>query len=351
MTARPRRRIMRTMAGSRETARERRESATRACAITLAAAAAGLSSLGGCWAAHARGPADDAGALDAGPPPIDAAPPPLDAHAPVDAWRPIDAGPEDAGARCEGATREVPQHVCLFRATGALPAGAPSSLLLTYSACLCEVRACVARVEGGAISLETWTCPEPEECDECTRELTCEVPAAEAGEYALVLDGRSIGTIEARPDRPVSVAHPTCWGIQEALDPALECPLRSAAPGEGAIELCHRTLEDVGTFARIELRYRAPACEPPGECRAWLDGRLVRVAWAPLACAPECEGEPPIAHSVHCVSPALRDGDYEIVVEGSPALRSSLEVRDVFTPGPTRCVGVTGGGGAIPSAR
>ena len=297
---------------------------------------AGSLALAGCWASHEPGAAarSDAGAdarvaRDAS---LDA---PRDASFPRDVPAPRDAG-HDASA-CEGAFEEIPLHACLFEATGALPAGLPSSIRLAYSACLCDARTCLAHVEGGAIVLDTFSCPETSDCDECDDELLCPVPALPEGDYELRLDGRALATVPVRPRMPVTVARPTCWGLQDELPEGLACAWPGAAvPSVG--ELCHRELEDVGTFVRIELRYAAPPCEPPGECRAELDGRTVRVTGTRLPCDPSCAGEPATLHALHCVSPPLREGDYEIVAPGTPELRSPLRVRDVFTPGATRCV-------------
>ena len=289
----------------------------------------GMILLAGCYAAH------DAPGRDSSIEPIDAA---IDSA--VDG--PIDAGVDaarDAGldaGLCLGASTEPLLHLCSFESQGALPAGEPATLSLFRAECLCaDARGCDVRVAGTTIDLDTWRCPEDEECDDCTADLACPIPPLAPGVYAVRVDGLPVATIAAVSGPPVT--RPTCW---DAQDDRLGVRCAGSPVALPPREICHRPLEDVGTQVEITLAQTVPACIVPAECRATLEGRRILLTATALTCGGDggCGG-PSVERITRCITPPLRDGDYTIHVEGT-AVESPLRIRDITGRGEVVCAPV-----------
>jgi hypothetical protein len=150
------------------------------------------------------------------------------------------------------------------------------------------------------------------------------------------VDGRYVGTIPVAPAEPVTIARPFCIGLPDDREPPMCTGDRLPAT---AIEVCHRELEDVGTFVAVDVRLECvSACRSVGQCRAQLDGRRVMIEVEERQCTETCTdcGD---EHVARCTTPPLRAGEYTIVVHtgtGTPS-ETRLTVRDVTSPGPTRC--------------
>jgi hypothetical protein len=278
----------------------------------------------GCYRAHERGDAGRELAIDAG---RDGG---RDSGRDAGRDAGIDAG-SDAGIDsgiCEGAIEERIDNVCSFDRLGAIPAREASSLYLWYARCSCG-RMCNASVRGDRVELDTFTCPVP--CDECSNDGACELPALEEGDYRLVLDGEDVGVLPVRVrdlDRGTF-----CFAVpHRATVSSCDWPPSAVVP----TRLCHRSLEDVGTFVRFDLELDCDAgCALPASCTARLEARTIFVTPGTVSCSSEC---PPCAerNRISCASPPLRTGDYRVIVEGA-GLISHFTVRDVFDPGPTIC--------------
>jgi hypothetical protein len=305
----------------------------RALAVALVS-----TSLVGCYASHTLGDADPA----------------LDAHAPTrDAWALSDT-PElsrDAGtdarevpdASCEP-IEEASTRFCVLTPTGAIPAGEPYTLRVERSLCLCEGRSCAVRVTDERLELSIETCELPITCDECTSEVECAIPPLEEGRYEVVVDGVFSGSVRAAPRRMVMDAQPACWAIPDAPDASLACTGNLAVrPGTG--QLCHRTLEDVGTFVSFDVTVDCGGCfDWSAGCEAIRESsRSVLVRPRLQACeCPTCGAceDVCVPQTVRCQTPPLRDGTYDVVVEredGTRVTASRLEVRDIDVPGPIGC--------------
>jgi hypothetical protein len=292
----------------------------------------GVLLLAGCYAAHGA-PRRDASIepIDAA---IDAAVDAVDAG--VDAG--LDAGRDaglDAGL-CVGVSIEPLLHLCSFESQGALPAGEPATLSLFRAECVCaDSRGCDVRVDGTTIELDTWRCPESEECDDCTADLACAIPPLAPGVYGVQVDGLPVATIAAVSGPPI--ARPTCWDVQDDL---VEVRCAGSPVAFSPREICHRPLEDVGTQVEITLAQTVPACIVPAECRATLEGRRIVVTATALTCAgADGCGGPSVERIARCITPPLRDGDYTILVEGS-AIESPLRIRDITGRGEVVCASV-----------
>jgi hypothetical protein len=297
--------------------------------------------LTGCYLSRARDPGD--ARLDATPA-LDAmvldAPAPFDGTPPRDAPPPIDAPSSVDAPSCAPEDRVT--TVCAVSGTGTLPSSRPFSLPLRWSSCRCEAtRSCTVRVEGGVIDVRTENCRSDVVCDECTTETACDVPALAPGAYRLLIDGIDTASMNVEPEPP-RVSRPTCWEVPPRRDESLVCaPERVSELRPG--RLCWRSVEDVGSNARLTLTAGCRSCfDQSGGCRVVRDGTTLRVEPTLFSCdCPVCDGcaEPCSALEIACRTPALRDGTYDVVVQEGP--RSTpvgrLEVRDVAGPGPETC--------------
>jgi len=299
-----------------------------------------LAILGGCYIAHERV------ALDAG---TDAAAVRIDAareDAPA-AVRP-DVG-TDAFVAADAMCIELEERslrFCVLTPSGTIPEGAPFALPVERSMCLCEQRVCDVSVADGRIDLTLRTCDVDVVCSECTSEATCTLPPLRRGTYEVRVGGLYSGAVEVAAPEMVSEARPACWAIPDPPDESLLCGGNLAArPGPGL--LCHRTLEDVGTAARFSVTFECAGCfDWSAGCEARRDSsRTILLRPRLQACdCPECGACDPAVcfpQTVVCETPALRDGNYEVVVERVPGERrsaSTLMVRDIIEAGPSVCV-------------
>ena len=69
---------------------------------------------------------------------------------------------------------------------------------------------------------------------------------------------------------------------------------------------------------------------------------LLRPRLQTCACVESCGCDPDVCfpQTVRCQTPALRDGEYDVILAGPDGTRASvsrLEVRDVGSPGPVEC--------------
>jgi hypothetical protein len=289
----------------------------------------------GCWSSHAREERD--ASLDA---PRDARAPDVPPEVPDggrDAPEPLDA------PACDVDPDDTVVTVCAVSGSGALPAMRPFSLLLRWTACRCETgRTCRVSVEDGVVDVRTESCREDVACDDCSFETTCEVPALALGTYRLLVDGVDAAEVAVTPE-PAGVSRPACWELPAAPDAALVCPPGRVTDVRPA-RLCWRSVEDVGTNVAFSLTSTCRSCfDWTGGCRVVRDGARLRVEPTLRSCeCPTCGAcaEVCTAVEVACRSPALRDGDYEVVLqEGDVATTAgTLVVRDVSGPGPEVCV-------------
>ncbi len=295
----------------------------------------------GCYVSHDD---RDASSLDAAPFDVrrDAG---LDAG--LDAAGGPDAAPLDAhvaeDARCE-TLEERSVRLCVLTPTGEIPEEEPYTLRLERSLCLCAGRRCDVSVrDDGRVDLSLLTCATGAPCDECTREAECALPPLPRGDHEVWVDGVYSGALHVAPRRTVTEARPTCWAIPDAPPEGDACDgaIRSE-PASG--EICHRTVEDVGTFVRFTLTLACSACDDwSAGCEAVRDsarGILLRPRLQRCECAScgLCETCTPV--SVVCETPPLRDGTYDVLVEsadGTRTVASSLRVEDVDVPGPSAC--------------
>jgi hypothetical protein len=305
-----------------------------ALAITLAPMI-----LTGCYASHGLGD----GGLS-----IDAQVARRDAGNEPDATGPsLDAGtdaPEPSDASCVRID-ERSVRFCVLTPTGAIPAAETYFLRIERSMCLCESRTCATRVSGRRIELTTETCDLDIVCDECTSEQECVIPPLEEGSYDVLVDGVFSGTVRAAPRRMVMDAQPACWAIPDAPDDSLLCAGNVVERSSGG-QICHRTLEDVGTFVSFDVTFDCGGCfDWSAGCEAIRESaRSVLVRPRLQACeCPTCGACAPdvcVPQTVRCQTPALRDGSYDVTVEredGTRHVASSLRVEDVDVPGPSVC--------------
>jgi hypothetical protein len=297
------------------------------------------STLSGCYASHGLG---DGGL------PIDAEVVRRDAGTEPDATAlPLDAGVdarEIPDASCER-IEERSVRFCVLTPTGTIPAGDPYTVRLERSMCLCEGRTCATRVTEGRLELTTETCDLPIVCDECTSELECAIPPLDEGSYDVFVDGVFSGTVRAAPRRMVMDAQPACWAIPDAPDDSLTCAGNVVERPSGG-QICHRRLEDVGTFVSFDVTFDCAGCfDWSAGCEAIRESsRNVLVRPRVQACeCPTCGACAPdvcVPQTVRCQTPPLRDGSYEVIVEredGTRVSASRLEVRDIDVPGPIEC--------------
>ena len=297
--------------------------------------------LAGCYASRARGSGDagaDVRAFDA---PVFDAPSSFDGPSPSDVPPGRDAPVSVDAPSCAPEDRVT--TVCAVSGTGTLPASRPFALQLRWSSCRCEAsRSCRVRVEGGVIDVRTENCRSDEVCDDCSNETACDVPALAPGAYRLLVDGIDTASMNVEPEPP-RISRPTCWEVPPRREDSLVCgPERLAEVRPG--RLCWRSVEDVGSNARLTLTASCRSCfDRSGGCRVVRDGTTLRLEPTLVSCdCPVCDGcaEPCSALEIACRTPALRDGTYEVVLEEGPRATSvgRLEVRDVAGPGPETCV-------------
>lgn len=309
-----------------------------ALAITLPSIALASSTLSGCYASHGLG--DGGRSIDAEVVTRDAGTEPDAMALLLDAGTDAPALPDASCTRIE----ERSVRFCVLTPTGTIPAGDPYTLRLERSMCLCEGRTCTTRVSGSRLELDTETCDLPIVCDECTSELECTIPPLEEGSYEVFVDGVLSGTVRAAPRRMVMDAQPACWAVPDAPDDSLRCAGNVVErPLEG--QLCHRPLEDVGTFVSFDVTIDCAACfDWSAGCEAVRESsRSVLVRPRLQACeCPTCGAceDVCVPQTVRCQTPPLRDGTYDVVVErgdGTRVTASRLEVRDIDVPGPIEC--------------
>lgn len=298
----------------------------------------------GCYAAHPR-EGGDAGSPDARRTDTGGAPP----DAGTDATRPPADAPPDALVSPDAACMDVAERstrVCVLTPTGTIPAEEPYTLRVERSLCLCEARSCDVRVSGERIDLALRTCAGDVLCSECTTEAECPLPPMPEGTRQLWVDGVFAGSVRAEPRRMVTEAQPACWAIPERPDESLVCTA-NVVERPGPSQLCHRMLEDVGTHVAFELTLECAGCfDWSAGCEAIRESsRSVLLRPRLQACdCPSCGAcEPGVCFPqvVRCQTPPLRDGLYDVTLEGADGARvtaSRLEIRDVAVPGPASCV-------------
>lgn len=275
-----------------------------------------------------------------------------DASQPVDAaWtdapRELDASvSRDAGADAAACTTvdERSVRACVLTPTGTIPEGERFELPVTRSRCLCPTRACDVTVRADRIELALRTCELGVDCDECTHEASCLLPPMERGARALWVDGVLAGPVAVAPPEMVREARPTCLAVPDAPNEALVCG-GAVVERSGSAELCHRTLEDVGSHVRFTWTASCAGCfDWSAGCEAQReDARTIVIRPRIQACeCPTCGvcESGCFAREVTCETPPLRAGRYDVVLErpsGERVTASVLEVRDVDVPGPVRC--------------
>lgn len=271
---------------------------------------------------------------------------------------PLDGSPGDAGpdARSDAPHDAAPPtdawcaplperslRFCVLAPTGEIPEGEPYTLPIARTLCLCGGRSCAVFAGEGRIELSLTSCESDTDCDECTTEALCELPPLTAGEHEVWIDGVLSGAVRVGPRRMVSEARPSCSAVPDSAPDTLRCTGEHTTAS--VTQLCHRTLEDVGSVARFTLSLACSSCDAwSAGCEAVRDSArslVLRPRVQRCAC-PTCEGcdacEPA---TVVCETPPLRDGRYEVLLEDAAGVRtavSTLEVEDVMAPGPTRCV-------------
>ncbi|MBX7195321.1 MAG: hypothetical protein K1X94_24915 [Sandaracinaceae bacterium] len=300
-----------------------------------------LAGLVGCYAAHGRdrdaGPTIDARtSLDAARD-LSSDAPPVAIDAGTDAYAPLDAS-------CS-LVEERSVRLCVLTPTGEIPEEEPYTLRVERSQCLCAGRSCeVTLGADGRLELALTTCDTGAPCDECTREADCNLPPLSRGEHSVWIDGVYTGEVHVAPRRTVTEARPTCWAIPDAPPEAFVCA-GTVRSDSGAGQLCHRSVEDVGTFVRFTLTLDCASCsEWSAGCEAVRDsaGSVLLRPRVQLCSDPtggECGACTP--QTVVCETPPLRDGTYDVIVESPVGVRqvaSTLRVEDVGVPGSTICV-------------
>lgn len=251
-----------------------------------------------------------------------------------------DAG-SDAGVCLDERRDEPVGRACILDARGALPEGEAGVVTMGFADCLCDARRCEVSIEGGVIETSVVTCADRRECRDCQRELACRIPPLPAGDYELRFRGRPLAWLPVRAPTGSTTAHPTCWRMQDAPSVDRCAAIWPGNPPTSPLSVCHRDVEDVGTYAPIQVTVECPVCHGyPGQCSVRLDGRrlVVDATIRECGCA-RCDACPDCGSrtaELHCSTPPLPIGDYEIVVAGT-SLRSTFRVRDVATPGPLVC--------------
>jgi hypothetical protein len=291
----------------------------------------------GCFSTSGRG--EDAARPDDGGVLEDTA---VGPDAQPDAPLPTDASPD--APSCEP-VEERSIRFCVLTPTGTIPAGEPYALRIERSSCLCARRSCGVRVREGRVELSVETCGPELVCDECTTEVECALPPLPEGTHEVYVDGVLSGTVRAAPRRVVMDAQPACWAVPEEPDEGLRCDA-SLVARPGPDELCHRRLEDVGTFVSFDVAFDCGGCfDWSAGCEAIRESPrsvLLRPRLQTCACVESCGCDPDVCfpQTVRCQTPALRDGEYDVILEGPDGTRASvsrLEVRDVGSPGPVEC--------------
>lgn len=268
---------------------------------------------------------------------------------------PRDGGPDaardsgtdspDAGPPCALLPDDRATTFCSVTTDGDLPAGTPFDLLVRWSSCACPAgRTCDVTVDGDVIDVRTLSCALDTECDDCSFEGICPVPALEERAYRLRVDGVDVFDARAAVQPRGGRSHARCYEVPAAPDPVLECVYAWEDP-VGAATLCYRELEDVGTYVRFRFTETCRGCSDwTAGCSVELSGgRLVVRPRVQQCTCPTCGDCPDVCVpiDVECRSIALRDGAYPVELEledGSRIDGGTLVVEDVTAPGPERCI-------------
>ncbi|MEM1416336.1 MAG: hypothetical protein AAGH15_15615 [Myxococcota bacterium] len=280
--------------------------------------------------------------------------PPGDLGAPVDGGRPSldlggpgDLGTPDFGAACPF---RQPDFACHNEEGGAMQpiAGQPFELPVFVGRtgeCFCgETVACEVRVRpDGAVELTTGFCQEGPLCDACfpTIEGRCAVPALDAGEHDVFIDGQLAMALQVLPAGVRPPFSPRCIAPQRIPDRTACNDFELSAPGPpGFDSLCHPVESFVGARVDLTVATSCDSCiDAPGPCEVIVTGDTLTVV--PRRREGTCEVDCPaicFSNESRCVTPPLPEGDYRVIVEGS-GVTSALRVTSVPSfPVETVCI-------------
>jgi hypothetical protein len=211
-------------------------------------------------------------------------------------------------------------------ACGAIPAGVPSELTVSFDDCGCASHRCEATVTGDhELTLETWNCSDPTidcACIEGTFfDAVCPLPPLDPGHWEVRIGEFHAFDFDTGPVLEGTRCH----------DVAV--PFTDVPSGEGVGEFCRwpgeRSLEPilvcmpeqpaVNTFVPMNVRLPMDSCAIAGHCTVTRTGEHIHVVPFLRDCATleMCVPGGFVDHTCH--TPRLEAGEYTVTVEGSEA--------------------------------